>query len=268
MLRCFLRFALACCVIGPCGSLAALDPPQLRVLSYNIHHGEGVDGQQNLGRIAHVIKSVNADLVALQELDQSTERTRQIDQPAELARLTSLNVAFGPNIQFQGGHYGNAVLSRFPIRRFENHLLPSHRSGEQRGVLQTEIDVPGLTSPLVFFATHLDARPGDSERIASAKAIKALGAKMAEQPLLLAGDLNDVPGSKALGEITAFWKRANDQIMPTVPVVSPKRQIDYVLFHPASRWTVVEVRVLDERVASDHLPLLATLRLVSNDAEK
>jgi hypothetical protein len=111
---------------------------RLRVLSYNIHHGEGVDRKLDLPRIASVTKSVKPDLVALQEVDQGTERTVRVDQPAELARLTGLNVVFGGNIRCQGGDYGNAVLSRLPISRHKNHLLPRFDDGEQGGVLQVE----------------------------------------------------------------------------------------------------------------------------------
>ena len=90
-------------------------PFRLGVLSYNIHHARGVDGQLNLARIANVILSVKPDLVALQEVDNKTNRTGKIDQAAELSRLTKMFYIFGSNIEFQGGHYGNAILSRFPV---------------------------------------------------------------------------------------------------------------------------------------------------------
>jgi len=111
------------------------DAPRLRVLSYNIHHGEGVDHKLDLQRIAGVIKSVNPDLVALQEVDKGTQRANRVDQPVELARLTGMKVVFGGNIRYEGGDYGNAVLSRLPIKRHKNHLLPLFDDGElpQRG---------------------------------------------------------------------------------------------------------------------------------------
>ncbi|MEZ6125818.1 MAG: endonuclease/exonuclease/phosphatase family protein [Planctomycetaceae bacterium] len=113
-----------------CGRAA--DPTQLRVLSYNIHHGEGVDRKLDLQRIADVILSVRPDLVALQEVDRNATRTGGVDQPAELARLTRMHVVFGANIELQGGHYGNAVLSRHPIARLRNHLLPNIDDSERR----------------------------------------------------------------------------------------------------------------------------------------
>jgi endonuclease/exonuclease/phosphatase family metal-dependent hydrolase len=236
-------------------------PLQLRVLSYNIHHGEGVDRKLDLPRIAGVIKSVKPDLVALQEVDQGTERTDKVDQAAQLARLTGLDGVFGGNIRHQGGDYGNAVLSRLPIRRHQNHSLPSFDDGEQRGVLQVEVELPDEHGTLLFLATHLDHRPGDRERLASARAIYALLAESKRRPAVLAGDLNDVPDSETLGELGRAWNRANQKVLPTIPVDQPTRQIDFILFRPAGCWKAVEVRVLDEAVASDHRAILAVLEL-------
>ncbi|MHC4406088.1 MAG: endonuclease/exonuclease/phosphatase family protein [Planctomycetota bacterium] len=238
---------------------------RLRVLSYNIHHGEGVDGKLDLPRIADVIRSVNPDLVALQEVDRGTERTNKVDQPAELARLTGMNVVFGGNIRYQGGHYGNAVLSRFTIKRHKNHLLPLFDNGEQRGALEVEVELPNEGRRVLFLATHLDHRAGDRERHASAKAINKLVASSASQPAVLAGDLNDLPESETLREFGALWTRANEQVLPTVPVNQPTKQIDFILFRPGERWKTIDVRVLDEAVASDHRAIFTVLTLFPNE---
>jgi endonuclease/exonuclease/phosphatase family metal-dependent hydrolase len=241
---------------------------RLRVLSYNIHHGEGVDRKLDLPRIASVINSVKPDLVALQEVDQGTERTNKVDQPEELARLTGLNVVFGGNIRYQGGDYGNAVLSRLPISQHKNHLLPRFDNGEQRGVLQVEVELPDGCGTLLFLATHLDHRAGDRERIASAKAINELPADSKDRPAVLAGDLNDVPDSKTLQEFETVWTRANEKVLPTIPVDQPNRQIDFILFRPAERWKAIEVQVLDEAVASDHRAIFAVLELLPASAPR
>ncbi len=240
---------------------AQAEPTPLRVLSYNIHHGEGVDGKLDLPRIAKVIRSVDPDLVALQEVDQNVERSGGVDQPSELARLTGMNVAFGANISLQGGHYGNAVLSRFPIQRYKNHLLPNVDAGEQRGVLAVEIHPPKVDCPVLLLATHFDHRSNDEERIQSAMAVNAL-VKDDFRPALLAGDLNDVVGSETLNRLEAQWKRSNEVLLPTIPVGEPKRQIDFILYRPAPRWKVMETRVLDEAVASDHRAVFCVLELL------
>jgi endonuclease/exonuclease/phosphatase family metal-dependent hydrolase len=239
------------------------DPPsgvRIRVMTYNIHHGEGVDGRLDLERIARVIRSAEPDLVALQEVDQRAQRTGQVDQPAELARLTGMNVVFGANIPLQGGKYGNAVLSRWPILRHENRLLPRLNEGEQRGVLDVEVQLPDGAS-LRLLATHFDHRPAEEERLASVRRIDEWVREAAQRPAILAGDLNAIPESAVIKELTTQWQPAT-AAAPTFPAQRPTRQIDYVLVRPAKRWRVVEVRVVDEPLASDHRPLLATLELL------
>lgn len=241
------------------------EPFRLRMLSYNIHHAEGVDRQLDVERIARVILSVKPDLVALQEVDQKVGRTKSVDQPAELARLTKMHVAFGANIELQGGHYGNAILSRFPIARQKNHLLPSFGGGEQRGVIEAEIALPKPNPPLLLLATHFDYRTDDQERLASVKFIQELVARHDDQPALLAGDLNATPASKTLELLATVWTRVNEKPLATIPVHSPKRQIDFILYRPPARWKVIDVQVLDEAVASDHRAIFSELELLPSD---
>lgn len=236
-------------------------PLRLRVLTYNIHHAEGIDRKLDLVRIARVIKDAQPDVVALQEVDQGVERTDRVDQPAALSRLTKMHVIFGDNIQFGGGKYGNVILSRFPISRSRNHRLPNRDKGEQRGVLEASIDVPDWPQPLLFFATHLDHRRDDQERFESAQTINSLAEKGAEYPAILAGDLNDTADSRTLREFARSWTQANGKPLFTVPVKAPSRQIDFVLFRSTDRWKSVRVKVLPESVASDHRAVLAVLEL-------
>ena len=231
---------------------------RLRVLSYNLHHGEGVDGRLDLERIAEVVRAEDPDLVALQEVDRTTTRTKQVDQPAVLARLTGMAVVFGGNLELQGGAYGNAVLSRWPLGEVKNHPLPNFDDGEPRGVLAVPLRPPGWPDPILFLATHLDHRRDDRGRIASAATINGL---VPEGSLaILAGDLNAVPDSAVLAALRGPWS-GDAKEHPTTPVNKPARQIDYVLFRPARRWTIASMRVLDEAVASDHRPILAVLQL-------
>ncbi len=237
------------------------EPIKLRVLSYNIHHGEGIDGTLDLQRIANVILSVKPDLVALQEVDQNVLRSDSVDQPSELARLTKMHVAFGANIPLQGGHYGNVVLSRFPIQTHDNHLLPNIASGEQRGYIKATIEIPGITEPVVLMATHLDHRRDERERLESANAINAQAKQHPQLVSLLAGDMNAVPSSETMTRLGTLWTSVTDTPMPTIPVTAPARQIDFILYRPQNRWNVVDVRVLDEAVASDHRAIFAVIEL-------
>ena len=140
--------------------------------------------------------------------------------------------------------------------------LPRLDNGEQRGVLEVQTDIPGFGQPLLFLATHLDHRPKNEERLASAQAVLDITADQPDRPALLAGDLNDLPESAVLNRIEQQWRRANSSVLPTIPVANPRRQIDYILLRPAARWRVTETKVIDDRVASDHRPIRATLELV------
>ena len=114
----------------------------IRVLSYNIHHGEGLDGKLDLERIARVIKSASPDLVSLQEVDNRTTRSKGVDQAKELARLTGMKYAYGPSMDFDGGKYGNAILTKFILAESTTIPLPgdprpagAHFEGLRIGVL-------------------------------------------------------------------------------------------------------------------------------------
>ena len=234
---------------------------RLRILSYNIHHAEGVDGKLDVPRIAQVILSVDPDLVALQEVDKNTIRTGKVNQDIELSRLTKMNSVFGSNITFQGGQYGNAILSKFPIIKNKNFLLPNVDSGEQRGLLQSQIQISNKEN-ILFFSTHLDHRRSDTERLASAKAINQIISLDNKSPAILAGDFNDVPDSPTLKELGKVWLRTNKKILRTIPASKPSRQIDYIFVQPKERWKIIESQILDEDIASDHRAIFSIIELI------
>jgi len=231
-----------------------------RVLTFNIHHGEGMDGQVDLDRIAQVIRQTEAVLVALQEVDRGVERTNQVDQPAKLAELTGMRAIFEKNIDYQGGEYGNVVLSRFPVEFHENHYLPKSPSNEQRGVLEVHLQVAG--GKLVFFATHFDHQADDGERMASVATLRQLVERHRGIPIIVAGDLNASPGGRAMLAVTAFLRLAADGSGFTYPADDPVRRIDYVLHNRHPRLRCITGRVIPELVASDHRPVLAVFELV------
>ncbi len=250
--RQFIRAAL----VWP--AAAAPAPSRLVVLSYNIRHGLGMDGKIDLERTAAVIRSVSPDVVALQEVDRRTERSgAPVDQAEELGRLTGLEAIFGRAIDYQGGQYGIAVLSRLPVLGSKVHPLPGE---EPRALL--EVRLKSRSEEILFFSTHLDAtRPEDHRKAAGERIVKIANAR-GRAPAVLAGDLNTVPERATLPLLASAWTIAGaGRERPTVPVESPKRQIDWILFRPAERWRTIEVRVLDEKLASDHRPILAILEL-------
>lgn len=231
---------------------AAVADVPLRVLSYNIHHGRGTDGVVDLERIAGVIRSSAADVVLLQEVDDRTDRTGRIDQTAELGRLTGLHAEFGRQIDFQGGRYGQAILSHTPLEEPRVHVLPGDPDRETRIAFAVRTTVAGRS--LVIVGTHLHHRDA-AARLEQARAIEAID--LGAGPAILGGDLNAAPGSEPLAALLASWQATTAEPQPTFPAGEPARQIDFILYRAAGVLEPGDVRVLDEPVASDHRPILA-----------
>lgn len=223
------RFILAF-IFSAASILAQPTPATIRVMSYNIHHGEGLDGKLDLERIAKLIVDARADIIGLQEVDRGCERTQKRDLPAELARLTGMTVQFDKNIPNQGGEYGNAVLTKFPIKRAKNTHLKSFANGEQRGVQQLVLDVRGRE--VLFMNTHLDARRDPVEREHSAGELLQIVAAAGQMPVILVGDFNAIPEAPSVAKVrealTDSWTVANKDPGFTIPVKKPSRRIDYV----------------------------------------
>ena len=234
-------------------------PRTLRVLSYNIHHGRGNDGRVDLARIALVIRSAQPDLVALQEVDESVRRSGQVAQTAELARLTGLHGKFARQIDYDGGQYGQAILSKWPLGELDLHMLPGDPPREQRLLARASIQANGHT--FWFATTHLH-HADQAIREAQVAALNRLFST-SEPPVIVAGDFNATPESAAMGKVARAWQIAGaGQNLATFPAAEPSRQLDYVVFRPGQRWRVTSVEVIAEPVASDHAPLLVVLETV------
>jgi endonuclease/exonuclease/phosphatase family metal-dependent hydrolase len=230
------------------------EPTSLRILSYNIHHGAGLDGKLDLERIARVIKSAKPDLVSLQEVDRRTKRSGGVDQAARLAELTGMTPIYGSSMAFQGGQYGNAILTRLKIVSSKTLPLP----GEPRSALCATLEDPGKFPRFHFIATHLDTKP--NPRQASPPLIEKMIKSLTRHPAILAGDLNARPESPTMTSFLKTWSNATSApAFLTSPANQPKSQIDYILFRDSGDWKVLEKQVLPEAVASDHRPVLAVL---------
>ena len=235
-------------------------PGTLRVLTYNIHHGEGTDGRFDLSRLAEVIKSVQPDVVALQEVDRGTERSGGVDQLAELERLTDMHAEFGKAMDYSGGGYGVAVLSRWPLLSTGNHPLPGSPDREPRRALTVEVRSSERGPMLQFTSTHLDQGRDPEDRLAQARYLNEVLVRGGGEPAILAGDMNSRPDTEVMQILETQWTTASAvDPSPTTPSGRPRFRVDYVLFRPAESWRVLESRVIDEPVASDHRPVLVVL---------
>ncbi|MDE0895228.1 MAG: endonuclease/exonuclease/phosphatase family protein [Planctomycetota bacterium] len=239
-------------------TVATPEPPhQLVVLSYNIHHGEGADGKFDLERLAEVILATDADLVALQEVDVRTARASGIDQAAELGRLTGMHVAFGEAMPYDGGSYGEAILSRWPILVQEVIALPASQDHEPRAAIAVTVQPPGAQTRVRFVGTHLDHTKQDADRLAQTRELlqRLLGS---DTPTVLAGDLNAQPDSATMAVLFGEgWRPADPTYAPTYPAQNPDIKIDWHLLSPGSVGKLTDPQILSEPIASDHCPYRA-----------
>ena len=166
---------------------------RLSLMSYNIHHGEGLDRRLDLDRIAEVIRRENPDAVTLNEVDSGWERSGNADQPAELAERLGWNVIFAPAIT-SPGLYGNAVLSRYPLEQAEVIRLPYGK--EHRVGLVVRVKAP---CPFYVAATHLpNGKDAGALRTAAMRDLTEAVRRHDWSPLVLAGDMNAAPDSEPI----------------------------------------------------------------------
>jgi len=251
-----LGLVLGLALAGSCAAPAS-DPVRVRVLTYNIHHGEGTDGVTDLERLARVIRAADPDLVALQEVDEGTARAFGALQAHELGRLTGMEALFAEAMPYDGGSYGEGILTRFPIVSSESCVLPASEGHESRAALVVHVRPPGTDRGFLFIGTHLDHTHDAADRIAQTRALRDRLGNEDTLLSILAGDMNAQPGSTPIAVLESEWTRVHSA--PTFPSSGAVDAIDHVFVRAANRWRVIEVRVIDEPIASDHLPLLVVL---------
>lgn len=234
----------------------------LRVMTYNIQHGAGADNKIDLQRTAEAIKREKPDIVALEEVDRGVARTSRRNLPLELQFMTGMNVYFTNNFHFQGGEYGNAVLTRFPVLMQTNTYYKMIRPNEQRGIIQMILDVHGRK--VLFMATHIDYRQDNTERLLNVAQIKEIIKQYPGLPIILCGDFNDFPGSTVYSEMrksfSDTWHLVGNGKGLTYPSPEPKQRIDYIWISPDKTIQPLIAWVPDTK-ASDHRPFVAEFRL-------
>lgn len=240
------------------GHSAARPAAAITIATYNIHHGRGIDDRVDLPRTASVLRSLAADIIALQEVDQRVTRSGRAPQADSLGALLGMHAAFGAFMPYQDGEYGMAILTRWPILRITPIRLPD--GNEPRIALRADIAVPdGDTVAVVN--VHFDWVDDDTLPLAQARALVAVLDTMTYRYIVL-GDFNDVPGSRTLAPFTARATAATkpDQNRFTFSSTTPEREIDFIFAAPAGAWQVDPARVIDEPLASDHRPVVAVVQ--------
>ncbi len=230
--------------------------PTLRVMTYNIHHGEGMDGEFDLPRLALLMKNAEPDIIALQEVDVSTHRSSGVNQLAELARLTGMHAEFGKAMNFDGGDYGVAVLSRWPLSQAVSHPLPDPPDREPRIAFTVQVKAGDEGPVVAFTVTHLDPGGDETNRLRQATALNDL-VTQGNLPAILAGDMNARADTDVMSILDSRWTNAS---LANLDAGERQRlRGDFVLYRPADCWRLVESQVIDDRIASDHRPVLVVL---------
>ena len=235
---------------------------KIKVMTYNIHHcnplsaGDKID----VAATAKVISTEKPDFVALQEVDVNTERSgKGLNQAKELARLTGMNFFFSKAIDHQGGDYGVTVLSKFRILDSTRFILPIDPvvKGETRTIAAITVEI-SKGKKIIFASTHLDLK--EQNRITQAELIVKHFEKSG-LPMILGGDFNALPDSKVIQYLDKSFTRSCQDCAFTIPVEVPNRTIDFIMFKPGGAFESLSTRVIDEKYASDHLPVVVELRV-------
>jgi endonuclease/exonuclease/phosphatase family metal-dependent hydrolase len=237
----------------------------MRLMTYNVHGGVGGDGRRALGRIVRTIVEWDPDVVALQELDRERPRSARVHQARVIAEELTMSFHFHPAVRLAEEEYGDAILSKYPMRLRQAGRLPWVDGlffSESRGALWVEVLIEG--TPWQVMNTHFGL--GRAERLAQARALLGpewVGATPGEAPLIVCGDLNSQPGGRVYRLFSSVLRDAQSgRCGKTFPARFPLLSIDHIFV--GTGVGIQEARPLRtalSRVASDHLPLCAELSL-------
>ena len=259
----------------PACRLMAVKRQDVRLMTYNVHGCSGMDGRVSPRRVARVIRGQWPDVVALQEVDLGRRRSRAEDQGAIIARELGMNVVFCPTITRGEEHYGHALLSPWPIETVKRVRLPHDPTSwwqEPRSAMWARVTIAGQVINVI--TTHLGLGP--RERVLQIQALLGeewLGGIPATEPVLLCGDFNALPGSAPyrlaatkLRDVQAADK--DHRPLGTFSSMHPLVRLDHIFVSKHfERRKIVVVRNDLTRVASDHLPLVADLRVGTAPAD-
>jgi endonuclease/exonuclease/phosphatase family metal-dependent hydrolase len=230
--------------------------PPIKVMTYNIHRGINKEKKLDLDGIVETIRSSGAEVVALQEVERFSVRTRFQDQIGYIADKLSMGYVFGKSLNILNGEYGNAILSIYPIEEYEVKELPCE--GEQRTLLKARLNVNG--GRLSLYNTHLGLK--QSERELQLEEIMEYVS--ADKDFILAGDFNTTV-DKLFAISEEYYDsavRAGDSNSITFEGEGLNERIDYIFTSKSFETIEYEVTVSQ---ASDHYPVVSVVELKPMD---
>jgi endonuclease/exonuclease/phosphatase family metal-dependent hydrolase len=225
---------------------------QIKVVSYNIQYGRGLDGKLDLQRTINALKKMDADIVSLQEVERYGARSGFQDQVHIIAKALDMNAVFSPSLSYPGIYYGNAILSRFPIQDFTRISLPSryeHRSAVLAYIWLDE------QKTIQVLNTHLGL--DQKERARDIGTIHDI-ILTTNSPIIVTGDLNSTPEKREYDIWTDHFLVKSNEGQQIQTYRDRDWQIDYIFHSP--HFVTLESWTLSSD-ASDHFPVFALLEL-------
>lgn len=228
----------------------------IRIISYNIHGCVGLDKKHAPNRIAAVIRDMQPHIVGLQEVDTHSIEESSLDQLEYLAKKTRMEAVAGPTLARRVGHYGNALLTRFPILAVRKIDL-SVPGREPRGAIDVDLDVGGTS--LRVLVTHFGLKA--YERREQLRALLPRVCEEPARPCVLLGDFNEWSGrGEVIRELDHIF--GPSAAVPSFPSWWPILSLDRIWVRPRAAVQSCRAFVsLGSRIASDHLPVALTLQL-------
>ena len=244
------RFILILAVLAIGATTTTLSAQKLRIMSYNVKNGGGMDGIKDITRCGELVREAQPDVVAVQEVDSVTRRNKfyVLGKMAEAAG--GYHAYFGPTIPHGRGKYGIGVLTKKPALSVAFHRLPCPK--EPRGLLVVEMD------KYYLLCTHLSL--SEPYRVESVAIIKDVVSKLKNKPVFIAGDMNAKPASKPIVAFKEFAKLLTDDTKYTFPSNDPRVCIDYI-FGVNGSFKVLKNYIFYDSLLSDHVPLYVDVKV-------
>lgn len=233
----------------------------IRVLTYNIFHGETTSGEINMDLFANIINKFNPDLVALQEVDKSVGRSNYLDITNELSQRTGLDGYFIEFRDYKEGEYGVAILSKYPIKKID--IIEAYSSSVYRTLSFAKVEI--RENEFIYFnSSHLSTI--DKERRKEIKQlVEYYNNELEHNPLIIAGDLNANPYSPGLDILLAQFEISDKKLLYTFSTrTGMRKKIDYILYPDNATWKVLDTKRACREDASDHCALLSILKYKIN----
>jgi endonuclease/exonuclease/phosphatase family metal-dependent hydrolase len=249
MKRLFLILALVVAVV------TSAEAQKVRVMSYNVRNGRGVDDVKDITRCTDIINDARPDVVAVQELDSMSRRNKKYVL-GEMAKLTGYHDYYHRTIPYRGGAYGIGILTREKALSVDFHPLPCRR--EPRGLLIVEM------KKYYILCTHLSLNAQD--RLTSVRIIRDIVSKL-DKPVFIAGDMNATPNSAPVKAFKEYAQVLNDVNKFTIPSNNPRKCIDYILGAKGS-FKVRREKVMYGCIYSDHLPIYVDVKILKPKRKK